>query len=112
MIALTSDVLHELNVSNMSLKKKSYTAAKIDKGLSVTQLLEMLSIFAINQEKWFFSPAWNNVLKIKINLTLTQLGNKMLSELLWDSLKCIILETLIGAYVISDLFRTPSVSPS
>lgn len=75
MVARASDVLHELNMSNTS-EKKSYTAAKIDKGLSVTQLLEMLNIFAF--------PPQNDVLKIKreINLTLTQLGNKMFSKLL------------------------------
>lgn len=50
LVAHPSDVLHELNMSNV-LEKKYYTAAKIDKGLSVAQLLEMLSIFALNQEK-------------------------------------------------------------
>lgn len=43
--------------------KKSYTAAKIDKGLSVTQLLEILSIFCLKPREMNFFPHMESVIK-------------------------------------------------
>jgi len=77
LVAHASDVLHE-HIEHV-FGKKSYTAAKTDKVLSVTQVLEMLSIFVLNQNKLFFFPLHGTM--YLNNLTLTQLGNKMFSEL-------------------------------